>query len=284
VLELRHVAHLTAVRTRTTAIDARRAWSRAFCALIVAGLLVPAGASADPSARVVGTDPPGDNITLARGESLYVRIEYSSERPVSIWARPYFGGKEVPSRSNASIPHDGTGEALGWFELIEPGPVDEVRILIGDGTRAGTKVVATHRMQLAATGEPARERVRAAWVDALSRQEAAVRRADYDKRMSEPVTTGDRLFFSGFMLAMLALLVGSLAWPAWGLWRWRGGWRAASVVPIAVMVFVVLRIVVDTARDPTSHNLWPFEILMWGGACVAFMVALKFARRVLRVG
>ena len=45
----------------------------------------------------------------------------------------------------------------------------------------------------------------------------------------------------------------------------------------------VLRIVVDTARDPTSHNLWPFEILMWGGACVAFMVALKFARRVLRV-
>jgi hypothetical protein len=228
VLELRHVAHLTAVRTRTTAIDARRAWSRAFCALIVAGLLVPAGASADPSARV--------------------------------------------------------GEALGWFELIEPGPVDEVRILIGDGTRAGTKVVATHRMQLAATGEPARERVRAAWVDALSRQEAAVRRADYDKRMSEPVTTGDRLFFSGFMLAMLALLVGSLAWPAWGLWRWRGGWRAASVVPIAVMVFVVLRLVVDTARDPTSHNLWPFEILMWGGAGVACMVALKFARRVLRVG
>jgi hypothetical protein len=101
--------------------------------------------------------------------------------------------------------------------------------------------------------------------------------------MSEPVTTGDRVFFSGFMLTMLALLVGSLALPAWGLWRWRGGWRAAAAVPFAVMAFVVLRIVVDTARDPTSHNLWPFEILMWGGACVAFMLALKFTRRVLRV-
>ena len=60
-----------------------------------------------------------------------------------------------------------------------------------------------------------------------------MRRADYEKRMSEPVTTGDRGF------------------------------------------------VID-ARDPTSHNLWPFEILMWGGACVAFMVTLKFARRLLR--
>jgi hypothetical protein len=88
---------------------------------------------------------------------------------------------------------------------------------------------------------------------------------------------------SGFMLTMLALLVGSLALPAWGLWRWRGGWRAAAAVPMAVMAFVVLRIVVDTARDPTSHNLWPFEILMWGGSCVALMLALKFARRVLRV-
>ena len=246
---------------------------------MAAGLLVPAGASAEPSARVVGTDPPGDYITLARGESLYVRIEYASERPVSIWARPYFGGREVPARSNASIPHDGTGEALGWFELIEPGPVDEVRILIGDGTRVGTKVAATHRVQLAATDRPARERVRAAWVDALSGQEAAVRRADYDKRMSEPVRTGDRVLFSGFMLAVLVLLVGSLAWPAWALWRWRGGWRTAAAVPIAVMSLVVLRIFFDTARDPTSHNLWPFEILMWGGACVAFMAALKLARR-----
>ncbi len=242
-----------------------------------------ADACADPGARVVATDPPGDAITLARGESLYVRIEYSTERPVSLWARPYLGGKEVPAKSNASVSHDGAGEALGWFELIEPGQVDEVRILAGDGTRAGTKVVATHRVQLIATAEAAHARVRAAWVDTLSRQEAAVRRAEYEKRMSEPVTAGDRALMSGFMLTMLALLVGSLALPAWGLWRWRGGWRAAAAVPFAVMAFVVLRIVVDTARDPTSHNLWPFEILMWGGACVAFMLALKFTRRVLRV-
>jgi hypothetical protein len=36
--------------------------------------------------------------------------------------------------------------------------------------------------------------------------------------------------------------------------------------------------VVDTARDPTSHNLWPFEILMYGTLSLALMAALKIAR------
>jgi len=271
------------VLAHTTGRNARRARPRALCSLFAVGLLTAAAACADPSARVVATDPPGEAITLARGESLYVRIEYSTERPVSIWARPFLDGREVAAKSNASIPHDGAGEALGWFELIEPGPVDEVRILAGDGTRSGTKVVVTHQVHLIATGEPAQSRVRAAWVDALSQQEAAVRRADYEKRMSEPVTAGDGALLSGFMLTMLSLLVASMASPAWGVWRWRGGWRAAAAVPIVVMTFVVLRIVVDTARDPTSHNLWPFEVVMWGGACVAFMLVLRFTRRVLRV-
>jgi hypothetical protein len=48
-----------------------------------------------------------------------------------------------------------------------------------------------------------------------------------------------------------------------------------------MMAFVVLRIVVDVARDPTSHNLWPFEVLMWGAASVAIVGALALARRLL---
>ena len=271
------------VLARTAGLCFRSARGRVAGVLFAAGVLVAADACADPSARVVATDPPGEAISLGRGESLYVRVEYSTERPVSLWARPFLGGKEVAAKTNASIPHDGTGEALGWFELIEPGQVDEVRILAGDGTRAGTKVVATRRVRVTATSEPAGTRIRAAWVDALSQHEATVRRAQYEKRMSEPVTAGDSALLSGFMLTMLSLLVASLALPAWGVWRWRGGWRAAAAVPFVVMAFVVLRIVVDTARDPTSHNLWPFEIVMWGGACVAFMLTLKFARRVLRV-
>ena len=35
-------------------------------------------------------------------------------------------------------------------------------------------------------------------------------------------------------------------------------WLIAATVPAAVMA----RVVVDTARDPTSHNLWPLEIMI----------------------
>src|SRR3546814_18428404 len=80
---------------------------------------------------------------------------------------------------------------------------------------------------------------------------------------------------------MLALpLVGllALALPAWALWRWRGGWRIAAMVPAALMAFVVLRIVVGVAIDPTSHNLWPFELLMAGGLASVLVLALGLVR------
>ncbi|MCI0452493.1 MAG: hypothetical protein L0Z51_08920 [Candidatus Latescibacteria bacterium] len=41
----------------------------------------------------------------------------------------------------------------------------------------------------------------------------------------------------------------------------------AATIPAVVMV----RVVVDTAADPTSHNLWPFEVFLAG--FVGVMVA-----------
>ena len=96
--------------------------------------------------------------------------------------------------------------------------------------------------------------------------------------MNQPVSVGDTLLASGFMLVVVGLLVAGFAAPAWGLWKWRQGWRMAAAVPAALMGFVVLRIVVDVARDPTSHNLWPFEVLMYGTISLAIMAALKIAR------
>jgi hypothetical protein len=248
--------------------------------LVGALLSIAASASAETTARVVETDPAGASITLARNESLYVRIAYASEATVSIWARPFFRGTEVPAKSNASVPHTGNGEALGWFEPMQPGRIDEIRVLAGDGSRGGTRVVSTYRIDVTTTSEPAPPRARAEWVETLSREEEAVRREAYERRMREPVTAKDSVFMSGFMLAVLGLLFGGVAWPAWGVWKWHGGWRLAAALPIAAMSVVVLRILIDTARDPTSHNLWPFEIIMWGGGSCLFMVALKFVRRI----
>ena len=53
-------------------------------------------------------------------------------------------------------------------------------------------------------------------------------------------------------------------------------------VAVIVVAFVVLRILIDTARDPTSHNLWPFEILMVGTGALLSIGVLKLLRRLMR--
>src|SRR3546814_14554352 len=97
-------------------------------------------------------------------------------------------------------------------------------------------------------------------------------------RASEPDSFGDMVLFGGIMLALPLVGLLALALPAWALWRWRGGWRIAALVPAALLAFVVLRILVGVAIDPTSHNLWPFAILMSGGTASALVLALWLGR------
>ncbi len=52
----------------------------------------------------------------------------------------------------------------------------------------------------------------------------------------------------------------------------RGAWCIAAALPLIGVGFVVGRIVIDTRRDPSSHNLWPFEVL---GTVVVALVALR---------
>jgi hypothetical protein len=162
--------------------------------------------------------------------------------------------------------------------------VDEVRIKLGGGKPYREWEAVSYSVNLAGTGTPAARRSRAAWVDQMLAEERVRYKQAYEQRMSEPVSTGGMLMMSVFMWVVLALLLVGAGAPFWGLWKWRGGWRIAAAVPALVMAFVVGRIVVDTAIDPTSHNLWPFEILMWGGASAVFMGALALFRWLARRG
>jgi hypothetical protein len=98
--------------------------------------------------------------------------------------------------------------------------------------------------------------------------------------MSEPPRAGDQAVAAGFMLAVLAIGIGSIALPLRAMRRWQGGWRVAAALPAVWLGFVVLRIVVGTASDPTSHNLWPFEILYAGVWSLVLIGVLTVARRV----
>jgi len=250
--------------------------------LALAGLLAVVmafGVRAEVRVSVADTDPSGESV-LGRDEPFFVRVRFASDEPVSIWVRPFRHGEPVLHvKTNASGRHAGTGYALGWFSLDDASEVDEVRIRVGGGNPYREWVAATVPVNVAGTGRPAPTRARAPWVDELQHAEDSARREAQRRQMSAPVTTGERLLMSGFMLATLALLVGGLAVPALAMRRWRGGWRIAAAVPAALMAFVVLRIVVGTTIDPTSHNLWPFEILVWGVVALLILALIALARR-----
>jgi hypothetical protein len=227
------------------------------CLLALLTLIAFTGpAAADSEATVADTHPAAE-ARLAPNETFYVLISYTTDEPISLWARPFLNGKEVLKvMTNPSSPHEGSGEALGWFQLTEPGYVDEVRIKAGGGKPYREWEIARYPVQLE-------------W------------RASGKARPRPEFTGGDMAFFSGFMLFMLALGIGGLIVPVWTARKWQGGWRIAALVPVVVMGFVILRILFDTARDPTSHNLWPFEIIMFGGIALAVIVVLKLLRKMV---
>jgi hypothetical protein len=239
---------------------------------------VPA-ASAASTARIVETQPSAGS-TLSRSESFYVRIEYESDEPINLWARPYRNGEQVEqAMSNASSKFSGSGETLGWFALIEPGVVDEVRVIAGGGKPYREWELARQSVDLRWTTASPSARSSPAWVDELQAAETSRQREEAKRRASEPVSVGDSMLFFGFMLAVLALGLGGLIVPTYCVWKWSGGWKIAAVVPLAIVAVVVGRILIDTARDPTSHNLWPFEILIWCTVSLVGIGALWVARR-----
>lgn len=242
-----------------------------------------AAAHAGSSASVVKTHP-SDSATLGRNESFWVHIEYTTDEPISLWARPYRNGTQIKQvMSNASMRYTGSADALGWFSLIEPGDVDEVRIVAGGGKPFREWELTRYRVELRWTNVPSTAAHRPQWVDDLLAIEKARYQEDAERRAREPVSGGEVAFFNGFMFIILALVLAGIGVPLWSVWKWRGKWKIAAAVPAAVVVFVVLRILVDTARDPTSHNLWPFEILMFGTLALACIGVLKVARRIMNV-
>lgn len=236
------------------------------------------GARAAATVEVLETFPPGADVVLAKNQNYYLRLRYRTNAPVRIWARPYFQGRPADAGSNPSPRYEGSGEALGWFFLMQPGTqVDEIRITAGDGGVRTTPQVASLRVRVAA-GSGAASVPEPAWIARLQAQADEAARQQQASSGDAP-GAGGTLLLGGFMLAMLAVGVLAFAAPAWGLWRWRGGWRIAAAVPAAAMAFVVLRIMVGTAVDPTSHNLWPFEVLQAGVLALVAMLGLWIARR-----
>lgn len=252
---------------------------------LAAALGLSGQARAEPTVRVLETWPAGDRITLARNQNFHLRLAYSSDQPVGIWVRPYFRGEPANAGTSPSPRYTGDGEMLAWFFLMQPGDeVDEIRITAGNGGVRSTPVVATHRVHVIGGSATSAGEAPPAWVTDMRAQARLAEQRAAEARSQAPVSAGDVALLNGFMLAMLGVGLLGFAGPAWMLRRWRGGWRIAAAVPAIMMAFVVLRIVIGVAIDPTSHNLWPFEILMAGAASAGATGLLMVVRRLTGAG
>lgn len=236
-------------------------------------------AQAETSVSVLATDPQAEGL-LGVEQPFYARIAYRSDEPVRIWIRPYAGGRPVASyRAGASLQYTGVGEALGWFSLPAGAVVDELRVFAGGGAPWREWQVAVQPLSLRVSRDAPDVTGIAPWVQELQDNARVAQRAARESAQRVDGSAGSTVLVSGLVGGVLLLLAAGVAAPFWAMWRWRGGWRLAAAVPAGVMGFVLIRIVSGIASDPTSHNLWPFEILTSGIVTLVILATLAVARR-----
>ncbi|KFN50122.1 hypothetical protein [Arenimonas composti] len=236
----------------------------------------PAAAAAE--VELLDTWPRGDDVVLADGQNFYVRLRYRSDEPVGIWARPFWRGAPANAGSHPSARYEGEGEVVGWFFLMDgTARVDEIRVQVGNGYQDPVLLRLPVNVR---RGSPLSTPTPPDWVAALEAENQR-RRAAGSAPPREPRSLGWRLAAAPLMLvfALLGTAPGA-AWPLYGVLRWRGIWRIAAALPLAALAFVVLRLVVDTFRDPTSHNLWPFELVFFDLLAVGFMLVVFVGKSV----
>ena len=257
-----------------------RFWWPALLLVLTASLGNAAPACADTRVDVIETYPSGVDVVLPGNQNFNLRLAYSTETPVGIWVTPYFRGQRVGVGSSPSARYTGSGEALAWFFFMQPGDqIDEIRITAGDGGTSTTPVVAVYRVHVTGGSKPGPQ-TPPAWVTEMGEAAKAAMDQSVKAKTSAPESAFDSLLFGAFMILMLGVGIVGLVVPVAALLRWRGGWRLAALVPTALTSFVVLRILFGVGRDPTSHNLWPFEILIAGSESLAVLAVLLIARRV----
>lgn len=254
---------------------------RRFACLVLLSLPF-AGFGAQPSGvslHVMETDP-ATRTELHYDETFYLRIAYSSDRPVRIFARPFFRGEPAiagngPTTHPAQLLPAGSGETLGWFAYRGYANVDEVRIrMVAEGAREPLTMLSWPVTLYWDDARTSARRTSPAWVTDLGRAQ--------QQAVSAPSPTSDEDLWLGelIIMAVFALIVLAVGWPAWGWAKWREKWKLAAGVPLAILALWILVLVMSWIADPTAHNLWPFELLMWAIGTFIYMSVVAIARRV----
>lgn len=81
-------------------------------------------------------------------------------------------------------------------------------------------------------------------------------------------------------LALFQIPAAPFAWAASRMAKSsRDEWQLLAWVPAAPLMIWGVIVAFAVTRDPTSHNLWPFEAVIWGALSVLLLIGVRIAHR-----
>ena len=83
-------------------------------------------------------------------------------------------------------------------------------------------------------------------------------------------------------LPVVLVAIAAIGLQVWAIKTWQGVWRWLAAAPLLLAGADLALILVGTAIDPTSHNLWPLElaaILMNGLPVVGLLWLVRLAAK-----
>ena len=229
--------------------------------------------------EIAATDPPSPAVLHADDE-VYVRVRYQSDAPLRIWVRPYLHDAPAAAMSGGSPVYPaGAGEAFGWFSFGGRGTVDAIHVQAAAANSGHPTTDVAANAEFSWDGSVGARHERAAWVAPMVHRQEEAQKQEYRAYANRPLGISGTLALGVFAIGVLASLAGCFAWPIWGVLRWRGLWRALAAVPLAMMLLWCLKDCADLSRDPTSHNLLPFELIEAAVLAAPYMLAVWLLRR-----
>lgn len=230
--------------------------------------------------RLLETDPPAP-ARVSTSSRLSVRIGYRSNLPVRFNAEPLRNGEPVRAGWNGSPAWPaGDGEALAWFFLFEPGVIDGVRIDVGHANGRGTFRSFDFPLTAEFVSGNRGSGAEPAWVGRLESTAEALRAA----QAPAPKAGGAADWALGFGIVsiLFAVLILGAALPIAAIIHWEGGWRIGAWAALAIYALPILNVVIGVLIDPTSHNLWPLELIGFALASITACAVLYVVKKVLR--
>ncbi|MFH0798930.1 MAG: hypothetical protein V2A66_01970 [Pseudomonadota bacterium] len=85
------------------------------------------------------------------------------------------------------------------------------------------------------------------------------------------------------VLVSAVLFFGAIGLSIYLLKRWNGFFRIAAALPVLVLTGFIAVVSIGIAKDPTSHNLWPFELVMWGGGTFIYLGLVALLKRFVAI-